>query len=56
MLIGLSACALLPLASRAPAKPSDLAPEVAFMPSGPGLHPAIGSSAVRPAIRQPLSV
>jgi len=56
MLIGVSACAFLPLASRAPAKPSHLLPEVAFMPSGPGLRPGIGSSAARPVVRQPLSV
>jgi methionine-R-sulfoxide reductase len=40
MLIGVSACALVPLAAHAPAKPSHLVPEIAFTPSM--LKPGIG--------------
>jgi hypothetical protein len=54
MLIGVSACALGPLASHASAKPSRLVPEVAsFVPGMPSLQPGIGHAdptALRPAV------
>jgi len=68
MLTGVSAYALLPIASHTSAHPSRLTPEVAFMPSLSGLHPgSVGAHpkplrpAVRPGVaatkqRQPMAV
>jgi len=60
MLSGVSACALVSFVSHGSAKPSRLAPEVAFSPSLPALEPRIGHSrpwkdshpSVLPGVRQ----